>query len=337
MANDQTATSTRRRFLGTAAGATGVAVAATVWPAQAAAAALPGEGSRALPAGGGQSFTGGSVGLELDGVAQGFLRSADGGDTFADVIADAGDQIGHKHIGNPKYEDFSLMFGFGLSLDFYSWVVGMVGGGEQWRRSGAILLTDLQRNVKSARGFQNSLITEFTIPACDASSKATAYLTLALSPESASDVTRTGTLPATTGAQKLWTTANFKLEIDGLDCTKVSQIGSITIKQSAALDRNEYPNLVVTFAASTLSSWKTWFNDFVVNGNNGDANEKNGRLTLLTNTAVELAVLQLHHVGIYKLDPDPEPSAGQEAVARATAELYVEAMNFTKLGPWVLT
>ena len=329
-------TSTRRRLLGVAAGATGVALAATVLHPAQAAAAVPGAGPGVSSAGGGgRSFSGGKTALELSGVSQGFLRSADGGDTFADVTVEAG---GLKHIGPPKLEDFSLEFGFGLGLDLYLWIVGAVGGGEQPSKDGVILTTDLNRNVKSARKFQQARINELTIPACDAGSKDSGNLTLSFASALASDITRTGTLAA--GAtQKAWVTSNFKLEIDGLDCTKVGKIDSITIKRNIG-DSNQvdYPNLGIVFSASTLATWQSWFNDFVLAGNNGQDMERNGRLTLLAlDRVTELAVLQLHHLGIYRLDPDNEPLAGGEAVQQARAELYVEAMNFTTLGSYTLT
>lgn len=99
--------------------------------------------------------------------------------------------------------------------------------------------------------------------------------------------------------------------------------------------RIEYPNLVVTFSAASLASWKKFFTDFVINGINGQTSEKQGKLTLLAADHVtELAVLQLHHIGIFRLDPDPEPVGGGEQIARATAGLYVEAMNFSMLGAY---
>ena len=336
MASDLIGTSTRRRLLGVAAGATGVALATTVFHPAQAAAAIPGAGSSTQSAGGGpRSFSGGRTALELGGVSQGYLRSADGGDTFADVTVGEG---GLKQIGAPKLDDFSVEFGFGLGLDFYLWIVGAVGGGEQPSKDGVILTTDLNRNVKSARGFEQARINELTIPACDAASKDSGYLTVSFTPGLASDVTRTGQLAAA-APQKAWVTSNFKLQIDGLDCTKVGKIDSITIKRNIG-DSNQvdYPNLGIVFAASTLATWQSWFNDFVVGGNNGQANERNGHLTLLASNGVtELAVLQLHHMGIYRLDPDNEPPTGAEAVQVARAELYVEAMNFSTLGSYILT
>ena len=336
MANDLIGTSTRRRLLGVAAGATGVALAATVLHPAQAAAAVPGVGPSTRSAGGGpQSFSGGRTALELGGVSQGYVRSADGGDAFADVIVEAG---GLKHLGLPKLEDFSVEFGFDLGLDFYLWIVGAVGGGEQEGKDGVVLRTDVSRNVKSARAFQQAHITELVIPACDVASKNPGNLTLSFEPGQASDITRSGTLAAA-AAQKSWLPSNFKLQIDDLDCTKVAKIDSITMKRNTAdPSRFDYSNLGIVFSASTLATWQSWFNDFVVGGLNGQDKERNGRLTLLASNGVtELAVLQLHKMGIYRLDPDNEPPAGADAVQHARAELYVEAMNFSTLGPYILT
>ena len=92
----------------------------------------------------------------------------------------------------------------------------------------------------------------------------------------------------------------------------------------------------VQTCALPISGWKDWFNDFVVNGNNGQAKERSGRITLLgQNLTTVLGVLQLHNIGISRLDPDGEANPG--GVAKATAELYVETMNFSQLGTWILT
>jgi len=341
MTSDQTTTSTRRRLLGTAAGATGLALAATALRASPAVAMVPGTVSNMPSAGGGRSFTGGRVGLDVQGVAQGFLKSADGGDTYADVIATPIDGGGFdKQLGQVKYEEFSLEFGFGMGIDFNTWVVNSTGGSQPTRHDGAVVVSDLNGAIRSARTFHNGLITQLAIPACNASSRGTGVLTVGVAPETASDVARSGQLSGTT--QKEWSTSSFKLEIDGLDCTKVSKIDSITMRQlrdsQGDPTRMDYSDLSITFAASSLLTWKTWFNDFVINGNNGFAGEKNGRLTLLgTDHVTELAVLQLHQLGIHKLDPDPEPVAGQDSTPRAQATLYVQAMNFSKLGSYVLT
>ncbi len=104
----------------------------------------------------------------------------------------------------------------------------------------------------------------------------------------------------------MWLPASFRLQIDGLDATKVSRIEGLTIVSKAAenpageprdLQKEaatlEISNLVMTLAESGIAGWKAWFEDFVVKGNNADANEKNGSLEYLTNDkqGVQLAIL----------------------------------------------
>ena len=331
MNSDLTATSTRRRLLGVAAGATGVALAATVLHPAQAAAATPGGGPSTASAGGVRGTT--SSGLfadELGTVQQGFLRGADGGDTYADVVRVGG----QKHIGPIKYDDFSINFGFGMGQEFERWVVEAVAQNGS-RRDGTLLATDFTRTVKSARAFHQALITKLTIPACDASSRTPGSLALTFAAQTATDVVWTGTLTGSPSQQKTWLPSNFRLEINGLDCTRVSKIEAITMTAAPNVDGTptfEFPNLAITFAASTLSSWKTWFDAFIVSG----TVEKSGTLTLLAANSTELAVLRFNNVGIFRLDPDPE-SATADTIVKARAELYVGGMRFTKLGSYTPT
>lgn len=152
--------------------------------------------------------------------------------------------------------------------------------------------------------------------------------------QTATDVVRTGTLTAAT-QQKSWLPSNFRLEINGLDCTKVSKIDAITMTTAPNVDGTptfEFPNLAITFAASTLSSWKTWFDAFIVSG----TGEKFGTLSLLANDGAAPAVLRINNVGIFRLDPDPETAFG-DTIVKARAELYVGRMSFTKLGSYIAT
>ena len=336
MQSNLTATSTRRRLLGVAAGATGVALATTVLHPAQAAAAMPGAGPSTRSAGTVRGATAGPFALELGTVQQGILGSADGGDTFAEVIPPPYPG-GLKQIGPVRYDDFSINFGFGMGPEFERWVVdsiAMRGSLNASPRDGALLATDFNRTVKSARAFHNALITELRIPACDANSRDSGSLGLSFAAETASDAVRTGTVTAPSlSLQKAWLTSNFRLEIDKLDCTKVSKIEAITITRGASNSDSqptfEFPNLAITFAAASLSSWKTWFDAFITSG----TGEKFGSLTLLANDGTELAVLRFNNVGIFRLDPEPE-TASQDAVVKARAELYVSRMRFTKLGSY---
>lgn len=336
MERDPSSTTTRRRLLGTAAAATGAVIATAALAREAVAATVGPTANTVSPVR--PAATPGIYGLELAGVQQGTLRSADGGDTYADVIVEP---AGGKHLGPPKLDDFTVAFGLsGLSASFYEFVVNLMS----WRlveTTGKLLSGDFNRSVIAARAFTGPRFSELAIPALDAGSKDVGSLALSFNAGSATDATPAGTIQSqATTTNSRWLVANFRLEIDDapggahVDCTRVSKIDAITITDNGT--RLEFPNLVVTFGAASLPGWKAWFNDFVVSGNNGQANERSGRITMLgLNQTTVLGVLELHNIGISKLDPDGEANPG--GPARAVAELYVESMNFTQLGTWFLT
>lgn len=335
----------RRRFLGTAAGAAGVAMGASVW----------GLSNRAEAAGRDRAFVAGKYALEIDGLMAGWVHSAEGGHAVADVVNEklGPSHIAKKHIGGVKYEDISIDMGFSMSKAVYAWIAASWSAQYQ-RKNGAIVAADFDLNAKSEREFFNALITETTIPACDGASKEPAYMTVKFAPEytrwKAASGKFSGGATAKDSPQRLWLPSNFRLEIDGLDCTKVNKIDAFTVKQSivespvgevrdylkepAAL---EFPNLRVQFSEASAASWRAWFESFVIGGNSDDSQEKSGTLTFLSpNRQTELAKVQFFNVGIFKLSDDPPPDGDDSAakIRRWTADLYVERMQLTVFPPF---
>ena len=133
--------------------------------------------------------------------------------------------------------------------------------------------------------------------------------------------------PVAKGDQKVWLPSNFKITIDGLDCTKVRTVDSLTVKQPAIKDdigitrepqkqaqgRLEFPNLTITLAESSAESWFAWFEDFVIKGNNGDSNEKTGSIDLFAIKkvveAVENPAIELTLQEAKRIDPAAELEA----------------------------
>ena len=293
-----------------------------------------------------RSFVAGRFAFQLDGQACGFLNSVRGGAVSADVITEPAARSGFakKHIGPPKYEEFEVQFGFAMAKELYDWI--SASWNRQYaRKNGAVVSTDSKLAPVAEVQFTNALLTETTIPALDASSKEAAYLTVKFAPE----YTRAGKPSTKVGKlamvkQKVFTAANFKVEIDGLDCSKVNKVDAFTIRQvvvpasvgeaRAAVKEPgnvEFPNLRITLAEATAKTWDAWFEDFVIKGNNGDAAEKSGAVVLLSaDLKKELARITLHNLGICALRRQLVSAA---AVRRVTAELYCERMELKVGGP----
>jgi len=294
----------------------------------------------------GRTYVSGNYFLTIDGVKSGFLKSVDGGGITAEVISEPAGKsyFVKKHIGQPKYEDFTIQVGFSMNKVLYNWIQQSWSMNYQ-RMNGSIIALDYQLNPVSERQFNQALITETTIPAVDGSSKEPAYITLKFSPEYTRVVKPSGSKAdfGTYGKseQKIWSPSNFKLEIAGLDCTKVSKIDSFTVKQTAITDdigqardyqkepgKLEFPNLKITLAESTAQSWLAWHEDFVVKGNNDEAREKSGTLSLLSvNRQDVMAQIKFYNMGIIRAQPE-KGEANADQIRRIQVELYVERMEF---------
>jgi len=332
---------TRGRFL-SAAGVTGAALAAGAWRTDGAGAA-PGASKPARP-----SHAAGHFALELDGKGAGLVESVEGGAAVGTVVRELGRNTYYqkKHIGNVKYEEISFQAGTGLGKAFYDWVSEMLSGRGS-RRSGAFVWTDFNYKELSTMSFQQALLTAVTFPALDAGAKETAYLTVEVAPETTRILSGSGaTLKQVGGAkQKMWSPANFRFGIKGIDTSKVSKIDALTVKQTAATGETgenrdvelepgkiEFPNLAIMLPESNAGSFYDWHEDFVIGGNSSDESERNGEIVYLaSDQKTELARLDLFNLGIFKIAPEKQ-EANVEQIRRVKAEMYCERMSFTWLG-----
>ena len=293
-----------------------------------------------------RSYVSGNYFLTLDGVKSGYVKSVDGGAISAEVINEpAGPSyFTKKHIGQPRYEQFTIQVGFSMTKVMYNWIQ------QSWRMSpsrmnGSIVALDSTLTPKSERQFTQALITETTIPAMDGSSKEPAYMTIKFSPETIRTVAPSGDKADYSEnykvEQKMFLPSNFRLEIAGLDCTKVNKIDSFTVKQTAVTDdigdardalkqpgKLEFPNLKITLSEASAQSWIDWHKSFVIEGKNDELAEKGGSLTLLSPDRQKvLAKINFLNMGIFRLQPD-KAEANADQIKRMTAELYVERMEF---------
>jgi len=142
-------------------------------------------------------------------------------------------------------------------------------------------------------------------------------------------------------------TSNFRIDIDGIPTTRVARIEPITIRMPLAgspaaaagihpekgpAGTLELPMLHLSVSRADAAAWRAWFEQFVVGGNNGQANEKNGSITLLAPDMKEaLLVFNLYNIGIARLSEGPR-EANSEQIARLQAELYFERIELAGAG-----
>ena len=168
-----------------------------------------------------------------------------------------------------------------------------------------------------------AVLAETIIPTLDRASNSPTYVTVRLAPEITRDVTPPATLPPAGPAPPVSLSSNFRLNIAGLDCTKVTKIDSFTVKprlagetlangryqdaiQAAPANLLEFPNLQIELATVSEETWRAWFRSFVIDGNSSAMNEKTGTLSFLApNLSTVLATISFQNLGIFRLEDAP--------------------------------
>ena len=265
----------------------------------------------------------GCFALRLDGDTT-LLAGAEGGEIFAQVVEDGGAvPYIKKHPGQVEFEDITVEIGLAMSDGLFDWIAAAWAGKDQ-PKDGALLTAAYDLTIKAQRQFKAARIAETTIPALDATSKATPPLSMRLTPGAIALAPGAGKLQLKSLKQHLWRASNFKLEIDGLDCSKVSRIDSFTVPGVVG-GKVAFPTLAITLSAISATTWNSWFQDFLIAGHSGDAAEKSGKITfLLPDLKTPLAHIELRGLGIVRLETIP---GGPSQIARLSAGLYCEQMS----------
>jgi len=291
-----------------------------------------------------RAFAAGRFSFQLDGLDCGFVQAVSGGAVTADVVTAPAQASGfaEKHLGPVRYEEIALQLDLSCDARVYDWIAASLTR-KFLRKDGSIVATDAAGKAVSEQAFTHGLVTEVTVPALDGASKEACYLTLKVAPETTQLKKGSGKVkPIAVKKKQQWLASNFKLEIDGLETKRVSRVDALTVKISAARDAAgelrrpareptsvEFPNLRVAFAQADAKTWSSWFDDFVVKGNNDSSKERGGKLTFLAaDGKTRLGALAFFNLGIFRLAPEPRP-AGAETVARLVADLYCERMELT--------
>jgi hypothetical protein len=231
-----------------------------------------------------------------------------------------------------------------MSKGFYEWIKAALDR-KPVRPDGAIHNCDFDGNIISTLAWRSGLITEVGFPASDASAKEQALMTIRIAPEFTRQQATSGkinTSPYPVKQQK-WLSSNFRVSIQGCEeaCKRVNRIDAFSIKQQileypAGELRDhekepgnlEIPNLVITMAESHADAFYDWHKSFVIDGRNGQDQEKTGQLDYLSqDLSSTLFTLNFQGIGIFKLTPE-KVEAGSENIRRFKAEMYCESIEF---------
>lgn len=264
--------------------------------------------------------------IDIGGVPAGWLVSATGGHATTDVATNRNDGIKKQPV--VQYGDIATVVGSDASRTVLA-VIKDTLDLKSKRYTGSITSIDAAGNATSVLDFGNAVVSEIGFPAFDAASKNEVTLTLKYSPEYTRYKKGSGKVQsaAPVGSKvKPWVASNFRLTIDGVDCSKVTKVGAITVKQKAG--GLQVSNLTITLAESDAKPFIDWQRAAAVAGGDPQKSQKNGSLAVVSADGKQvLLMLSFHGLGIFKLAAD-KAEANDDKIKRMTAELVVERMEF---------
>ncbi|SDP45639.1 virus tail tube protein gp19 [Pedococcus dokdonensis] len=288
----------------------------------------------------GKGYSAGAFALELEGKLVGFVRSVEGGGVRGDVVHEppGPDGVVHKHLGGVRYDDIVVTSALPEG-DWAAWLTAFLEG-KAPQHDGAVIFLNYSYQPVRRLEFRHATIVSLTFPELDAAGKTAGYLTVTLRPEEVVESPATGSVKATSTKSQPWATSRFRVEIPGVDCTRVSSVGALTVSQTVVEDAVgtvrtptraagplEVGDLVLTVSQLGAADFTRWADDFIVKGNNSARDEKTATVSLLTQNLKDTVFsFTLKGVGIHRLDPTKKVQ-DVEAISRFTAELYCEQIE----------
>ena len=281
-----------------------------------------------------RQYSAAMIGLELGGVFVGYVESLAGGEPYADVVIEpaGGDNIARKHLGAVHYEPIVIEVGRDLDEAFFKWAGDALVGSSK-PKDGRVRFFDYAGTERDSLEFSEASITKIELPQLSGSSHASARLTVTIAPTKTRRVQPAGgsVAPIAKKASKLLA-GNFTVEISGCQSASqfVSAVDAISVSCTPAVDISL---ITMTVAASHAADFRKWFEEFVLNGQSSNENERSAKINLCDPTLKNnLLTVGLEHVGIVRLTEANE-STGSTTIQRVAIELYCEMMSLSVPAP----
>jgi hypothetical protein len=163
--------------------------------------------------------------------------------------------VGCQYSGTGTVIEVQL--GLSLNKIVYDWV-SKAWAGTQGPKSGELAPYGTEKKIS----FENAILTDTRFTSFDSRTKAEASITLELQAQSlTSNLKSPVDDPHVPVGQKqhAWLSANFQLQIDGVDCARVFEVGAFGIATpQPSTPPPRLPILELRFPLISLASWKKW-------------------------------------------------------------------------------
>jgi phage tail-like protein len=287
-----------------------------------------------------RTYSKGNFAVTIGGSNVAFVKKFDGLSMEADIVShDMGPmQYQAKNVANIKWTPGKVTIGTGMGNDMYQWMKSSLDC-KFIQQNGSVMSADFNHNVQSELTFMNALMTKITLPKLDASSKEALYFDIEFDAEQVRWAKGGGKIDGSKYGvkQKAHLASNFRLDVPGLPCDRISTIDAITWTCSVTPDAiggvREYTkhpakivmgDLKLSISMADYDPWAKKAKDWFVDGNHLDKDELDITITLLgPDMKLIVGTVDLLRCGFKKFT-EGSREANAEGVARFDVELYVQ-------------
>jgi len=212
--------------------------------------------------------------------------------------------------------------------------------------NGAILSIGPNGEEIARLQFTAGQISEIVLPGCDSASRKLGLLTLRITPQRATYLNGSGKPVTVPKRQQTGRESNFRLSIQGIDCSGVLSIDPVAAKQgfvvkSIGIFRDSaltptttaFSNLSLTVAEAKAGDFYAWMQSFLIQGNHLQKDERQGTLELLAETGTALQSVSIRNIGLVSCSPQ-RFVASTASPRTVKVELYCEqfVLGYPDLG-----
>jgi hypothetical protein len=270
--------------------------------------------------------------LEIDTKPVGMMQSVDGGYATADVAVSrlGPDQTPMKNVTSVHYEPITVRGDVSSLTDLARRAID-----KPMQVSGRLVTVSLGgRGAGSSLEFFNATATKVAITDLDAGNRDPCYIEITLAPERTQRVEGGSTDSRMAAKQERCLRSNFAVKIPGVVTNGVSKVENIAMIRELAPDnagqmreatknpgKVNIPNVVLTVTEASAKDFWSWYDSFLIKGDNGQDKEKTIDIQLMgPDMKTSVLTLQGTGVGIVAM----RPLAGNDNVPKVEVELYVE-------------
>jgi hypothetical protein len=278
------------------------------------------------------------------------IKSLEGCRARGGVVAEPAQQgdpspTRQKHLSTVDFVPCDVSLRLSDQAPALQWIKDMLAGQQQARNVTILIGTSTGKRATEIQ-VQDALLSRVRFPKFDGSVSNTVPIVteLTLVPEELERTDYGSNGPSMPNVQtaKSTTSSGFAFDLGISDTNYTQTVGPFEVTQEvtkqAAGEDTLFPqlqlgelslgNLEVTQPSSHWQGFNSWFEDFVLDGDNDNSQEKNGSLAIRNpqNLAV-LFTLNFDGVGIFDLDDII--AAGETSILRRSYSLYIERATLT--------